>query len=206
MKDINKTLFCIFAFLTAFVSAASAATPQQIIDRAAAKLKAMPSVYVDYTLKADGNSVHGVLTICGERFTASAPGLSTWYDGKTQWTYSGRMGEVNIINPTQDEVEQINPFAILRSLGKNYKAAQASAPKGCQAVKLTSTYTASDIREVTVTISEASSLPTRLLISLSNRQTIDISVNHIERGESLPVTYFQYNPKQFPGVQVVDLR
>ena len=48
--------------------------------------------------------------IQGDMFTISSPGLRSWYDGKTQWTYSSQIGEVNIITPTPEEVSQINPW------------------------------------------------------------------------------------------------
>lgn len=200
---MKKILFCLMLLVGA---GAYAATPQELINRAADKLKATSVTQVTYTLKADGQTTDGLLTIAGDRFTVSSPGLSSWYDGSTQWTYSKQMGEVNIITPTPEEVEQINPFAIIRSMGRNYKISSMEAPKGSQGVRLTSTRPSSDIREVDITFSDATSWPTHLVITLSNKQTIDVTVQKVAPGHPLPTSYFKFDRKKYPGVQVVDLR
>ncbi len=201
---MKKILFCLMWLVGATV--AFAASPQELINRAAEKLKASSVIQVTYTLKADGQTTDGLLTIAGDRFTVSSPGLSSWYDGSTQWTYSKQMGEVNIITPTPEEVEQINPFAIIRSLGRNYKATAMEAPKGSQGVRLTSTRPSSDIRQVDITFSDATSWPTHLVITLSNKQTIDVTVQKVAPGNPLPTSFFKFDRKKYPGVQVVDLR
>lgn len=203
--DMKRTLLAIFAIFLAAIGAV-AATPQQIVQRAASKLKAAQSVQVAYTLTAEGHSSQGMLTISGNRFTVSSPGLSSWYDGKTQWTYSQQMGEVNVVTPTPDELQQINPFAIISSLGKDYTMTAAKAPKGYSAVSLKANDRHSDITAATVTFSDATQWPTAIRLTLANRQTIDIAIDRITTGGAIPAEYFRFDTRKYPGVQVVDLR
>lgn len=201
-----KRLFLTLLILLAGASAILALTPQQVIDRSAQKLGKTASVKALYTLTADGNSVQGVLTMSGNRFTISTPTLSVWFDGKTQWTYSSQMGEVNIVTPTTDELRQINPFEIIRSLAADFKQTTLKAPKGFTAVGLTAKNGSTDIRRADITFSDATWYPTSLHITLSNRQVIAVKIDQILPGQHLPESTFRFDPKKYPGVQVVDLR
>ena len=83
------------------LTAAESATA--ILDKAAAQARSAKSLKATYTITADGHSQSGTLTIAGDRFIISSPQVSSWYDGKTQWTYSTQTGEVNITEPTPEE-------------------------------------------------------------------------------------------------------
>lgn len=202
MKRILLSIFSVIA--VALV--ALAATPQQLVGRAASMLKSAPSVQAAYTVRAEGHSWQGMLTLSGDRFTLTAPGLSSWFDGKTQWTYSQQMGEVNVIDPTPDELQQINPFAIISSLGKDYTMTSAKAPKGSSAVSLKSKNKTGDITGGVITFSNTTGWPVALRLTLAGRQSIDITINSVTTGGRLPDSYFRFDPRKYPGVQVVALR
>lgn len=202
---MNRLITAIIIVIGAALTA-GAITTQQALSRAADKLRTSASTRVAYTLTADGHAYEGMLTIAGERFTVSSPQMSSWYDGKTQWTYSQQMGEVNVITPTPDEVQQINPFAIIRSLGKDYSQTALPAPKGQTAVRLTATSKTNDIRTADIVFSDATAMPLSLSITLSGGQVIKIKVNSITPGGALPTGFFKFDPAKYPGVQVVDLR
>ncbi|MCM1522032.1 MAG: hypothetical protein NC039_05200 [Muribaculaceae bacterium] len=202
---MNRIVLTLSLFLISALSSL-AVTPQRVIDRAANRLKSSPSVQVAYTVKADGQTSQGMLTISGDRFTVTSPGMISWYDGKTQWTYSEQMGEVNVVTPTPDELRQINPLTIISALPSDFRLQSAKAPKGQTAVDLTAKTTRSDIRKALITFSDATGLPTSIRVTLSGGHKLDISVNSVTPGGALPATYFKFDPKKYPGVQVVDLR
>lgn len=188
------------------VAVCQAMTPSQVVERAAAKLKSYPSARVAYTMTADGNTQQGMLTLSGSRFTLSTPGMATWYDGKTQWTYSEQIGEVNIVTPTADELQQINPFAIISSLASDYKTAVVNQDKSAVTISFTARKPDTDIRKAVITFSKQTFLPTHIRGSLEGGHLLDITVNSVAPGPQLPDTFFRFDSKKYPGVQVVDLR
>lgn len=185
-----------------------AATPtaQQVLDNCNDKIKSSMSLIVTYTLTADGHSTDGQLTISGDRFTISSPDMMSWYDGKTQWTYARQIGEVNIITPTSEELQQINPFAIIRSFSANYTKSIVSENASTTTLMLKPQKSGGDITMAKITVGNSSWLPTHITLGLSNGHNVEIAIKKIDKGGALPSTFFRFNKNKFPGVQVVDLR
>ncbi len=178
-----------------------------LLQRCAAKIKSAPSLSVTYTVSADGNTAEGLLVLQGEMFTISTPGMVSWYDGKSQWTYSDQIGEVNVISPTAEEVQQINPFAIVKSFSSSYSSEQVkSSSAGVTTLRLTANNRKSDISSADVTINDKTLYPTRIVLTMSNRQKVTINIKNVKAGGKLPVSNFRFDVKRYPNVQVIDLR
>ncbi len=187
------------------VSAASSGGA--LLQRCATKIKSAPSLSVTYTVSADGNTAEGLLVLQGEMFTISTPGMVSWYDGKSQWTYSDQIGEVNVISPTAEEVQQINPFAIVKSFSSSYSSEQVkSSSAGVTTLRLTAKNRKSDISSADVTINDKTLYPTRIVLTMSNRQKVTINIKNVKAGGKLPVSNFRFDAKRYPNVQVIDLR
>lgn len=185
----------------------AASTGGALLQRCAARIKSAPSLSVTYTVSADGNTAEGLLVLQGEMFTISTPGMVSWYDGKSQWTYSDQIGEVNVISPTAEEVQQINPFAIVKSFSSSYSSEQVkSSSAGMTTLRLTANNRKSDISSADVTINDKTLYPTRIVLTMSNRQKVTINIKNVKAGGKLPVSNFRFDAKRYPNVQVIDLR
>lgn len=178
------------------------------IEKCAEKLRSAHSLTVMYTATADGRSTEGELVVQGDMFTITAPGMISWFDGKTQWTFSSQIGEVNIIDPTPEEIAQINPLAILSSFSRSYTAKQVTNATNAKTstIRLTPKASGNDIRQADVAINRSTGYPSRIALTMANKQTVTIVINDIRVGKKLPASRFRFDKKLFPGVQVVDLR
>ena len=116
-------------------------------------------------------------------------------------------GEVNVSTPTPEEVQAINPYTMLGMYrnGFDYKYAGTKNRNGrsCKEVVLTPE-TEQDIKSITVGVN-ASMEPAYIDIENRNgeKQSIEIkkyTVRKLEDG------FFRFNPKDYPGVEVIDLR
>lgn len=201
----KQILYLTIIFLSAItVSAAETATG--ILSGSANKIKAAKSLVAKYTINVDGHTQNGIMTISGDRFTISSPQMVSWYDGKTQWTYSSHSGEVNISEPTDEELQQINPFAIIREFSSNYKAQLLTSAAGSKKIRLSALSPKSDIRSATLTINAKTLYPTRIDLTMGNRQNVTIQITEIAEGPTLPAANFRFDAKKYPGVPVIDLR
>lgn len=183
-----------------------AATAESMLKRSADKIKEAESLHVTYTASADGNTTEGMLMLQGEMFTISSPGMKSWYDGTTQWTYASQIGEVNIITPTDDELQQINPLVIIQSFATAYNAKAIGSSGEASTLRLTAKNTDSDITTAEISISDKTLYPTRIVLTMSNRQKVTINIKNVQPGGKLPASNFRFDTKRYPGVPVVDLR
>ena len=113
----------IFSVLIALLSLPVIAQQQQsqakvILDKTAEAFRKAGGVKADFTVKAVTNGLvegveNGTIQLKGEKFVLKTSDIITWFDGKTQWSYMVRNDEVNVSTPTQEELQQINPYTFL---------------------------------------------------------------------------------------------
>lgn len=205
-RKILSLLLCLTLSLSAGMRAAGDGS-QQILDRAAAVFNGSKSLKATFTTGADGSTLSGTITLQGDKFRISSREYSTWYDGKTQWTYLASSNEVNVTEPTPDELTQMNPFIIVSTLRKAYNSTKLKSPAGTSKVRLTPKDPRhADIRSAEITFNDKTSLPTHIILDMAAGSKVDIKINSTTKGNILPLSTFIFNKKEFPGVEVIDLR
>ena len=120
----------IFSVLIALLSLPVIAQQQQsqakaVLDKTAEAFRKAGGVKADFIIKSVTNglvegSESGTIQLKGEKFVLKASEVITWFDGKTQWSYVVRNDEVNVSNPTQEELQQINPYTFLYMYQKGF--------------------------------------------------------------------------------------
>lgn len=185
---------------------AAADNASQTLDKAAAKLRSAKSVTASYTLSTSQGSSAGTLTLAGDKFAMNSSQVNIWYDGKTQWTYVSADNEVNVTEPTAQELQQINPFIIINTFRQNYSARTISKAKNAQKITLTAKNSKADIRSATVTVNPATLLPSEISLKMASGQTATIRISSIKIGNALPLSAFRFPAKKYPKAEIIDLR
>ncbi len=67
----------------------------------------------------EGNS-NGSICLKDDKFLLETEGMTTWFDGRTQWSYLASSDEVNVSEPTPEELQGINPYAWLSLYKKDF--------------------------------------------------------------------------------------
>ena len=84
---------------------------KSILDKAATTVSNPNGVQANFQMiSKQYGSTYGSISIKGRKFHASTPEAIVWFDGKTQWTYMKNNDEVNVSNPTEAELQAINPY------------------------------------------------------------------------------------------------
>ena len=109
---LKISLLLLFITLLAGGVARADDASRTILDRAAAAFNGSKSIKATFSTDIDGSTTTGTITIQGDKFHISSKEYSTWYDGKTQWSYSSASNEVNITEPTPEELTEINQMCI----------------------------------------------------------------------------------------------
>lgn len=183
-----------------------AETAYAVLERVASKIRSTKSITVDYSLSSGGQRSEGHLLLSGDRFMISSPQITSWYDGMSQWTYSSLAGEVNITEPTSEELAQVNPFAIIQSFSADYNASLKKSPKGFDTVILKSKRKNMDITSAEIVINNSTHYPAKIKLVMNGGQAISIEIKNIKTGGDVPLSDFRFNPTKYPAIPVIDLR
>ena len=84
-----KKIVLITTLLLAFTSiyAQNAAQARKVLDKTAAVVGNKNGASANFTLNNKYGKTNGTIAIKGNKFVASTPDATMWFDGKTQWTY-----------------------------------------------------------------------------------------------------------------------
>lgn len=204
---MKKLLTLLAVVITAFAATARAAeSADALLDRAAAEL-AKGTVTATYTAKSPDATVKGSLTMSGSLFTLTAGDMNLWYDGKTLWAYSRRAAEVNVSEPTADELAEVAPLAMVGAFRKAYTAKLLQAPRGQKKIQLTARARNASIRSLTITLNASTMLPVAMILNASNGTSMAITVTSVKRSDKrTAATSFRFPASRFKGVEIVDMR
>lgn len=147
----------------------------------------------------------GVLKSSGNKFALETSAGSTWYDGKTMWTYSPKMKETTVVSPTKSEIAEANPIGLLRSaagFNARYAAKQTS---GASAIVLTPKTSGTGVKRIVVVLDAKTLMPKKIDVTLSDGGTVALSVKSL-RNASHTAGTFVYPKNRYPKVKIVDLR
>ncbi len=202
-----RLLQSILIFVVAIASniETNAVTAESILTAATDKFMGSQSLSASFSIKStSGETLNGSITMSGNMFVISTPQLKTWFDGQTQWSYSTEIQEVNITEPTIDELQQINPFAIIANFRNSYNCKLLESSQGTYKIQLIPKTSQQTIKKAILTINSTTFYPTE--ISLTSDNTITITVTNVKASNTMPKSAFQFNEKNYPGVEIIDLR
>jgi len=155
-----------------------------------------------------GGTQRGKLLLRGDKFYLESGGIRTWFDGKTQWSYVEQNEEVNVSTPTPEELQSVNPYALLTSYKKsfNYRYVGEKTRQGKRGQEILLTPKASqDVKSITLNVKENGSL-VYIAIQLHNGEKQEFQISSYQTGVNLPDATFRFNKQKYPEAEIIDLR
>lgn len=204
----SKTIISFAIILLSALSPVVAAENADVLlEKVAKNVSSAPSISADYTLSMPGQgSTSGNLLLSGQRFAMTSADVAMWYDGTTLWSLVKADAEVNVSEPTADELLTVNPFIIINAFRKSYSAAMVSASGSIKKIRLTAKSKNADIRTALVSVNTATDLPTQVTLTMASGQALTIRITGAAIGKAQPISMFRFQSKKHPGVAVNDLR
>lgn len=211
----------IFGVLIALLSLPVIAQQQQsqakaVLDKTAEAFRKAGGVKADFIVKAVTNGLaeggeSGTIQLKGEKFVLKTSDMVTWFDGKTQWSYVAKNDEVNVSNPTQEELQQINPYTFLYiyQKGFSYKLGTAKVFRGKAVWKviLTAKDRKPELERITLYVTKDTYEPLYILLQQRGQQTrSEITVTNYLTRQHYADNVFVFNRKQYPSAEIIDLR
>lgn len=220
MKSLFLSLIC-SAIITVSVSAQvpkgmgkSDADAKKILDAISAKFKGYKSVTAKFVLKienASGKSIgskSGSVYMKATKYRISMPGQEMFSDGSTTWAYEKSSNEVTInkIDPAANSITPQKLFTNFYDKDFLYKlnGTVKEGGKDMQEIELTPVDKSKPFHKVLLYVSNATICSTKVYEKTGNRYTY--SVSNMNTTTIVPDNTFVFDPKKYPGVEVVDLR
>lgn len=155
-----------------------------------------------------GGTQSGTLLLKGNKFYLESGGIQTWFDGKTQWSYVEQNEEVNVSTPTPEELQSVNPYALVTTYKKsfNYRYVGEKTRQGKRGQEIILTPKASqDVKSITLNVKENGS-PVYIAIQLHNGEKQEFQISSYRTGVNLPDATFRFNKQKYPKAEIIDLR
>lgn len=215
----NLLLFCL-SFL--FFINASAQTgkndpdAKKVLDAVSAKFKTYKSLKGNFTLEVkDANgktqgTKKGTVFMKGTKYRVSITGQEIFCDGKNIWTYDKGANEVQVAQ-FDNSSSTITPQKLFTNFYDKdflYKlnGEKKLAGKTVQEVELTPTDKSKPFFKVLLNVDKASNMITSTQIFEKTGNRYAYSLSNVSTNAVIPDDTFSFDPKKYPGVEVIDLR
>jgi outer membrane lipoprotein-sorting protein len=209
-------IIAVLLWISGFCSFQSVAqNAASILDKAASTYEKSNGLTANFTMYMSNKgqkagTLSGTIDIKGNKFVLKTQEMVTWFNGITQWTYMAQTDEVNVTNPSKEELQTTNPSILLHSYKKGYSPiykGESTAPNGKAA------YTVEllprkkgDITKVELQIEKYSNFPASILVVMKNGTTSNVHITKMKTGLNQPDSYFVFNKRNYPNAEIVDLR
>jgi len=189
---------------------------KSILDQVSAKFKTYKTVTANFTLsitnaagKAEGTK-KGLVYMKGSKYRVNLSGQEIYSDGNNIWTYDKSANEVQLtkFDPSSNTITPQKMFTNFYDKDFLYKlnGETKQGRKTIQEIELTPVDKTKTFFKVLVDIDKASKNIVSTKVFEKNGNRYIYTVTSIKTNSTLPESLFVFNSKNYPNVEVVDLR
>jgi outer membrane lipoprotein carrier protein len=189
-------------------------TSEEILKQVSEKTKSFSSIRIAFTYNMDNASakVHesesGVLLVKGDKYKLDIAGQKVISDSQTSWTYISEANEVQI-NDVEEDENALTPTKLLTSYSEDYKSKLVNEitrdGRALYVIELKPN-AEKNFTSVEMNIDKELYRIMRIAIQDKSGNTFTYIVNKWETNVSVTDSEFTFNAKDFPGVEVIDMR
>ncbi|NDV79603.1 LolA-like putative outer membrane lipoprotein chaperone [Dysgonomonas sp. 511] len=211
-----KTKTLLLSIFTILTTTAFAQNARSILDKASETYNNAGGVIVSFTLDSKDikskstYSYDGKAYMKGDKFRIEIPDAITWFDGKTQWVYIKDTEEVNVSNPTGEELQAISPSVLFNIYKKGfnlkYNGEKRMAGKVHQEVELAPQKKGAEFTKIVVLIDKSSNKFSKITLTDKAGMENVLTIKKYQTGAALADTSFRFEKKNYPNAEIVDLR
>lgn len=187
----------------------------EILQAMGEKYKSIPTYEANfsYVLTNDSENVNeefkGKLTVKGDKFRISLPEQEVINNGVTVWTYLPEVKEVNIDNYDRNSGD-INPLKIYEIYQKDFKYLyiqdKTDAGVLCEEVDLVPEKKDAQYFKIKLLIKKKDKIIQSLTMFDKGGNRYKYSITKFVATSNVADSFFMFDTKKYPGVEVIDLR
>lgn len=164
---------------------------------------------LDYGGKVRDN-INGTIRLKGSKFKLEIEEMTTWFDGKNQWVFLTNNSEVNLSNPSEEELLMVNPINVfqLYKHGYNCKWVGEKTEGGKKVLKviLSPKNKQETVLNIVATFDKTTLRPVSISITNKDKSGSTITIPTYLTGQNYTDSLFVFQQKNYPNTEVIDLR
>lgn len=215
MKKISIVIGLLFSFV--LISNAQQNDPKatQILNGVSAKYKSYSAVKADFTIKVENSqsktsdTQNGTLYLKGNKYKVILKNQEVISDNKTVWTFIKDANEVQVNDYEPDE-NSITPSQIFTIYEKNFLYAFTEEKtvngKVLQYIELTPVDKTKPYFKIRLGIDKTAKTVQNAVVFDKNGNRYTYEIKAFTPNPALDDSFFTFDTKTHPGVEVVDLR
>ena len=208
---INSLLFTVWMLFLTIPMVAQQPDARDILDRAADAFRREGGVKITFSVRAPEGNTNGSIRLKGDKFLLETEGVTTWFDGRTQWSYLASSDEVNVSEPTLEELQSINPYSWLSLYKQDYKLKVAKTGNASDdtayKVVMNATKRSQNMQCIILYIEKGSFRPLKLsMVQRGSKDAAVVFTNSYQTGKNYDDSLFVFDRKAYPTAELVDLR
>ncbi|MFZ6012356.1 MAG: LolA family protein [Bacteroidota bacterium] len=187
----------------------------EILDAMSKKYKSIPAfeANIAYTLTNDVEKINeefkGKITVKGDKYRLVLPEQEVINNGTTTWTYLPEAKEVNIDNydPNSDDLN-ISKFYDIYKKGYKYLYLEDKTEGGvlCEVVDLVPEKKDAQYFKVRMNVSKKDKSVQSFTMFDKGGNKYKYTITKFTPNTSISDSFFTFDPKKYPGVEIIDLR
>ena len=152
-------------------------------------------------------SASGTFTLKGNKFFLEMDAMKSWFDGKTQWSYVPQNNEVSVTEPSEKELSETNPMAILSGFKSKCLIRFSTKVKSEQnyCIEMTPKIK-NDVSKIEVQVNKLSGNLFSIRLTNKNGSTSLLTLSNFQKGINVTDNIFIFNASKYKGATVNDLR
>ncbi|MDQ1771839.1 outer membrane lipoprotein carrier protein LolA [Labilibaculum sp. A4] len=212
-----KKIFCFLLFGAICLNlSAQDIKAKTILDKVSAKNKEFKSISAEFTFSMDNaeEDIHevseGNIVLVGNKYRLKLMGVDTYYDGTTMFSHIIDVNEVNITKPEENEEEGLNPAQIfsIYEKGYNYKYIREETVNSStyHVIDLIPLNSEREFSSIQLRIDKAKNQIESLKTIGKDGNNVSITLKKLTPNLKFADSYFVFDPKSNPDVEVNDMR
>jgi len=188
----------------------------EILDAMSKKYKAIPAfeANIAYTLSNEVEKINeefkGKITVKGDKYRLALPEQEVINNGTTVWTYLPEAKEVNIDNFDTSSEEEVNPSKIFDVYKKNFKYLyiqdKTEAGVVYEEIDLVPEKKDAKFFKIKMMIAKKDKSLSSFTMFDKSGNRFKYTISKFNPSVKVDDSFFTFDPKKYPGVEIVDLR
>lgn len=150
----------------------------------------------------------GSFTMKGNKFMLDMSLIKVYFNGMTQWSYASNTNEVSITTPSEKELAETNPMALLLAYYFKSKISFSTETKSSKnhCIDLTPESKDKDLSKISLQVDKLNGELKSIKLFYKNGTTYTSTLHNFKRGVAVADSYFVFDKSKFKGVTINDLR